>query len=206
MTNRWGKSGRFYFLGFQNHCSQWLQSQNWKAFAPWEKNYDKPRWKRHYFADKGPCSQRYGFASGHIWIWELDHEGWTPNWCFQIVVQKTLESPLDIKEIKLVSPKGNEPWIFIAMTDAESEAPVFRPLAAKSQLIGKDSEAGKYWGQEEKGTTEDEIVGWYHDKVDMSLSKLREIVKDRRAWCAAVHGVAKNSVKSNWTATTGTLR
>ena len=105
------------------------------------------------------------FSSGHVWMKELNHkEGWAPkNWWFwTVVLEKTLESPLDSKEIKSVNPKGNQPWIFTARTDAEVEAPIRWPLDVKSQLIGKDSDAGNYWRQEEKGTTEDEMVGWHH--------------------------------------------
>ena len=114
---------------------------------------------------QSPYSQSYVFSSSHVWMWELDHkESWAPkNWCFwTVVLEKTLESPLDSKEIKPVNPKGNEPWIFIRRTDAEAEAPILWPPDAKSQLIRKDSDAGKDWGQEEKGMTEDEMVGWHH--------------------------------------------
>ena len=107
----------------------------------------------------------YGFSSGHVWMWELDHkECWVPkNWCFQtVVLEKTLESPLDRKEIKPVNPKGNQPWVFTGRTDAEAETPILWPFYAKSQLIGKDPDAGKDWRQEEKGMTEDETVGWHH--------------------------------------------
>ena len=138
-------------------------------FAPWKESSDKPRQcikkERYHFADKGPYSQSYGFSSSHVWMWELDHkEGWAVNnWCFLIeVLEKTLESPLDCKQIKQINPKGNQPWIFIGRTDAEVEALVFCPSDAKNQLIGKDRDAGKDWGQEEKGVTEDEMVGWHH--------------------------------------------
>ena len=110
-------------------------------------------------------SQSYGFSSSHIWMWELDHkEGWAlKNWCFwTVVLEKTFQSPLDCKEIKPVNPKGNQFWIFIGRTDAEAEAPIFGPPDAKSRLIRKDPNAGKDWSQEEKGTTEDELVGWHH--------------------------------------------
>ena len=113
---------------------------------------------RHYFAEKGPSSQSYGFFSSHVWMWELDHEeGWAlKNWCFWIVVLvKTLENPLDCKEIKPVNPKENQPWIFIGRTDSEAEAPILWPPDVKSRFTGKDSDAGEDWRWEEKGTTED---------------------------------------------------
>ena len=129
--------------------------------------------QKHHFADKGPSSQSYGISSSHVWMWELDHkESWTlKNWCFWTVVlektlespmmlEKTPESPLDSKEIKPANPRGNQPWIFIGRTDAEAEAPIPWPLDSKSQLIGKDPNAGKDWRQEGKMMTEDEMVGW----------------------------------------------
>ena len=115
----------------------------------------------HHFTDKSPHSQSNGFSSTHVWIWELDHQrDWEPkNWCFPIVVlENTLESPLDSKEIKPVSPKGNQSWIFIGRTDAEAEAPILWPPDAKSSLIGKDPDAGKDWRQKEKEVAEDEMV------------------------------------------------
>ena len=117
--------------------------------------------QRHHFVNKSPYNQSNSFSSSHVQMWELDHkEGWAlKNWCFQIVVlEKTLESPLDSKKIKPVNPKGNQPWIFIGRTDAEAEAAIFWPPDTKSQLVGKDSEAGKDWRQEEKGMAEDVMV------------------------------------------------
>ena len=121
--------------------------------------------QRHYFANKGPTSQSYGFSSSHVWIWELDYkESWAlKNLCFwTVVLEKTLESPLVCKEIQPVHPKGNQPWIFIGRTDAEAETPILWPPDVKNWLIGKDPDAGKDWRRVEKGTTEDEMVGWHH--------------------------------------------
>ena len=135
----------------------------------WYVNYEQHiKNQRHYFANKGPSSQSYGFYSSHVWLWELDYkdskESWVPkNWCFwAVVLEKTLECPLDCKEIEPVHPKGNQSWIFIGRIDAEAEAPILWPSDVKNWLFGKDPDAGKDWRQEEKGTIEDEIVGWHH--------------------------------------------
>ena len=121
--------------------------------------------QRRYYANKGPSSQGYGFSSSHVWMWELDYkESWVPkNWCFwTVMLEKTLEGHLDYREIQPVHPKGNQFWMFIGRTDAEAETPILWPPHAKSWVICKDLDAGKDWGQEEKGTTEDEMVGWHH--------------------------------------------
>ena len=121
--------------------------------------------QKHYTANKGPSSQGYGFSGGHVWMWELDYkESWAlKNWCFwTVVLNKTLESPLDCKEIQPVHPKRDRSWVFIGRTDVEAETPILWPPDAKSWLIGKDPDAGKDWGQEEKGMTEDEMVGCHH--------------------------------------------
>ena len=118
--------------------------------------------KSREIANKSPSSQSYGFSSSHVWMWELDHKEHCKqkNWCFwSVALEKTLESPLDCKEIQSIHPKGNQSWIFIGRTDAEAEAPILWPPDAKNWLIGKDPDAGKYWRWEEKGTTEDEMVG-----------------------------------------------
>ena len=165
--------------------------------TPWKESYDQPRQhiqkQRHYFANKGPSSQGYGFSSGHAWMWELDYkESWAPkNWSFwTVVLEKTLESPLDCKEIKPVNPEINHSWIFIGRTDAEAEIPILWPSDAKNWLIGKDPDAGKDWRQQK--------IKWLDcitDLIDMSLNRLWELVMDRKAGQAAVHGAAK----SNWT-------
>ena len=146
--------------------------------APWKQSYDQPRKhikkQRHYFADKGPSSQSYGFSSNHVWMWELDYkESWgLKNWCFWIMVLgKTLESPWDSKEIKSVHPKGDQSWVFIGRTDAEAEMPILWLPDAKSWLIGKEPDAGTDWGQEEKGTTEDEMAGWHNFTVWSSKNR-----------------------------------
>ena len=133
------------------------------------KSYDQPRQhikkQRHYFANKGPTSQGYGFSSNNVWVWELGYkERWAPkNWCFcTVVLEKTLESPLDCKEIQPVHPKGDQSWVFIGRTDVEAETPILWPPDVKSRLIWKDPNVGKDWRQEEKGTTEDQMVRWHH--------------------------------------------
>ena len=136
-------------------------------------------------------------------MWELDcEEGWAlKNWCFwTVVLEKTLESPLDCKEIQPGHSEGDQPWNFFGRNDAKAEAPVLWPPDAKSWLIGKDSDAGRNWGQEEKGTTEDEMADGIMDSMDMSLSELWEMVMDREAWRTAIRGVTKSRTRlSDWT-------
>ena len=172
MANRWrnsGNSGRLYFLGLLNHCRWWLQPWNKKTLTPWKKSYDQPRQhikkQRHYFTNKRLSSQGYGFSSSHVWMWELDYkESWVvKNWCFwTVVLEKTLESPLDCKEIQPAHPKGNQYWLFIGRTDVQSETLILWLPDVKNWLTGKDPDAGKDWRQEEKGMTEDEMVKWHH--------------------------------------------
>ena len=154
----------FIFLGSKittdGECSHEI-----KTLAPWKKSCDQPRQhikkQRHYFANKGLSSQSYDFSSSHVWMWELDHkENWGPkNWCFwTVVLENTLESPLDFKEIKQVTPAGNQSWIFIERTNVEVEAPILWPPDVNSWLTGKDPDAGKDWRWKEKRVAEDEMV------------------------------------------------
>ena len=171
MANRWRKVQTvtdFIFLESRITADSDSNHKS-KRCLLWEKSYDKPRQhikkQRHHFADKGLSSQSYSFSSSHVQIWELDHkEGWAmKNWCFwTVVLEKTLESPLDCKEIQPVHPKGDQFWVFTGRTDVEAETPILWPPHEESWLIGKDPDAGKDWGQEEKGATEDEMVGWHH--------------------------------------------
>ena len=172
MGNRWGNSGnsvRLSFFGLQNHCRWWLQPWNKKMLTPWRESCDQPRQhikkQRYYFANKGLSSQGYGFSSSHVWMWELDYkESWAPkNWCFwTVLLEKTLGSPLDCKEIHSVHPKGDQSWVFTGRTDVEAETPILWPPDVKNWLIWKDPDAGKNWRWEEKEMREGEMVGWHH--------------------------------------------
>ena len=140
-------------------------------------------------------SQGYGFSSVHVWMWELNgEESWAPkNGCFwTVVLENTLESPWDCKEIQPLHPKGDQSRVFFGRNDAKAETPLLWPPHAKSWLIGKDSDAGRDWGQEEKGTTEDEMAGWHHWLDERESEWTRESVMDREAWRAAIHGFAKS--------------
>ena len=172
--------------------------------APWKKSFDQPRQhikkQSHYFANKGLSSQSYGFSSSHVWMWELDYkESWVlKNWCFwTVVLEKTLESSLDSKEIEPVNPKGNQSWMFIGRSDVEVEAPILWPSAVKNWLTGKDPDAGKDWRWEEKGMTEDETVGWYHQLNGHELW-----ISSRSWWWTGMPGVLQfmgsQSVGHDW--------
>ena len=139
-----------------------------RHLAPWKKamiNVDSIFKKQTLLYQQRSICQSYGFSSSHVWMWKLEYkQSWVlKNWCFwTAVLEKTLESPLDCKKIQPVHPKRNQSWIFFGRTEAEAETPILWPPDAKNLLIRKDSDAGKDWRQEDKGTTEDEMVGWHH--------------------------------------------
>ena len=172
MGHRWATVERVsdLILGAPKSLQMVTAAMKLKTLTPWKESYDQARQhikKQRHFANKGPSSQSYGFSSGYVWMWELDcEESWAlKNWCFPIVMlEKSLESPLDCKEIKPVNPKGNQSWIFIGGTDAEAETPILWPPDAKNWFTRKDPDAVKDWRREEKGTTEDEMVGWHNQR------------------------------------------
>ena len=175
--------------------------------TPWKESYDQPRQQikkqRHYFVNKGPSSQGYGFSSGHVWMWELDYKeiSMPKQWCFwTVVLEKTLESPLDCKEIQAVHPKGDQSWVFIGGTDVEAETLILWLPDAESWLIWKDPDAAKDWGQEEKRTTENEMVGWRHRLNGHEFEWTPGVGDGQGGLGTAIHGVAESQTRlSNWT-------
>ena len=173
----------------------------------WKESYDQPRQhikkQRHYFAHKYPSSQGYGFSSGHVWMWELDcQERWVlKNWCFwTVVLEKTLESPLDCKEIQPVRSKGHRSWVFFGRTDAKAETPILWPPEVKSWLIGKDCDAGRDWGQEEKTLSamqETQVwsLGW-EDTLEMGKDTHFYVLAWRIPWTEEPHRLRSMGLQS----------
>ena len=160
-----GKGYPLQYSGLENSMDYTVHevAKSWTRLSNFHLLLDSILKSRDY-ANKDPSSQGYGFSSSHVWMWELDYkENWAPkNWCFwTMVLEKTLKSPLDCKEIQPANPKGNQSRIFIGRTDVEAEAPILWPPDVKNWLIWKDHGSGKDWRWEEKGTTEDEMVGWH---------------------------------------------
>ena len=208
MGNRWGNSGnsgRLYFFGSKitvdGYCSHEIKRPlllGKKVMTNLDTIFKSGDIT---LQTKVHLVKAMVFSSSHVLMWELDsEESWAwKNWCFwNVVLKKTLESPLDSKKMQPVHPKGDQSCVFIGRTNVEAETPKLWPPHAKSWFIRKDPNAGKDWEQEEKGTTEDKMAGWHTNSMDLGLGGLQELVINREAWRAAIHGVAKSRTGLNW--------
>ena len=192
-----------YFSGLQNHHRGWLQPWNSKTLASWKKNEEQPRQhikkQKHHFDYKSPSNQSTGFSSSLVWMWEFDHkESWVPkNWCFStVLLEKTLESPLDCKEIKSVNFTGNLSWIFTGCTVAEAEVPILWSPDTKNWLIGKDPDAGKIEGRRKRGWQKMRWLDGITNSMDMRLNSSGSL-----CWTAkpgVLQSMGSQSVRHNW--------